>query len=502
MSKLGGGLIAYRILHEYRRAFSRDGTFQRRMGFLLNILLMPASAAVAWSLNARILSAVRSHVHADGDNPWPALAAGTALAGLLFFSVSVVELMREVAFAGDREMLQISPTSPQRALRYRLVMAVLRLLPFSVAFALFPVQFLFSFPFPGPWSAFLIPAAGLYFAWLLMLAVFSVLSALSVSRRLALRRHTVFMTLYLLVVLLSIPVSSAIVDRELWPTLVHRFGRLNSGALIPCALFFAMLASARFLYRRALVLWHAASKSEEPVGRLGRTYAGRHTDFAREASRALFQKDMKDLIRNPAYRQAMVACGVLLIFVAWSQWHAAVTASSWRRMMTCLSFLYLIPLFISGRTVALELRMLDFYRLVLPKAERLLDLKLKIHAGVNYLIVLGLSVPVFAITGSRGNRYDFSCFILAVGLFVPVLTMLVISLGAFFPHLSPAPHPIGMRLKGIILYGLLALPLYSFLLNRMHAGTAVYSAVLVPLTLFLYCRARRSVGRATSSSED
>ncbi len=501
MSKLGGGLIAYRILHEYRRVFSRNGTFQKRAGLLLNILLMLASVAVAWSLNARILSAVHSHVNADGENPWPALVVGTALAGLLFFSVSLVELMREIAFAGDREMLQISPTSPQSALRYRLVMAVSRLLPFSAAFALFPVQFVYSFPFRGLWSAFLIPAVGLYFAWLLILAVLSTLSALSVAQRLALRRHTVFITLYVLVVLLGVPVSSAIVDRELWPTLVHRFGHLIPGAWMPGALFFAMLLSARFLYRRSLELWCEASKSEEPAGRLGRIYTRGRTYFARDASRALLQKDMKDLVRNPAYRQALVACGVLLILVTWSQWQAASTAGSWRRMMTCLSFLYLIPLFISGRTVALELRMLDFYRLVLPKVEHLLDLKLKIQAGVNCLTVLGLSVPVFVITESGSNRYDFPFFVLAVGLFVPILTMLVISLGAFFPHLSPAPHPVGMKLKGVVLYGLLALPLYSFLLNRMHAETAVYSVVLVPLTLFLYCRAKRSVGSATPFSE-
>ncbi len=501
MSKHGGGLIAYRILHEYRKVFSIGGTLRRRAAFLLYVLLTPASAAIAWALNARILSAVRSHIRADGDNPWPALAVGSALAGLLFFSVSLIELMREIAFAGDREMVQISATSPERALRYRLVMAVFRFLPFSVVFALFPAQFLLSFPLPRPWAAFVIPAVVLYFLWLFMLALFTVMSVLSVSLRLRVRRHTVFMLLYVLVVLLSIPVSSAIVDQELWPVLVHRLRHMSPGTWVLGALFFAFLVSTRFLYRRSLELWHEASKSEEPVGRLGRTYRGRHTCFPADAARALLQKDMRDLIRNPAYRQALVACGILLILAAWSQWKAAGTTGSWRCMMTCLSFLYLIPLFFSGRSIALELPMLDFYRLVLPKVETLMDLKLKTHTTVNCLTVVALSVPVFLLTAQGGNHCDFFYFILTVGLFVPLLSMLVISLGTFFPHISPVPHPFGIKLKGIVLYGLLALPLYSFLLNRMYVGTAVYSAALVPLTLLLYCRAKRSIRGETSFNE-
>lgn len=160
-------------------------------------------------------------------------------------------------------------------------------------------------------------------------------------------------------------------------------------------------------------------------------------------------------------------------------------------MFACLALLYLVPLMTSARTVALELRMLGFYRLILPKLEYLLDLKWRAQAVLNCLIVALLAFPYFLFVRQGPKPCEAAYFTGCVVVYVPVLTMLALALGTFFPARTVSINPIGMNKWGIILYALLAIVLYSFLLNYMFLDILIYSLFLIPLTLLLYLGARR-----------
>jgi hypothetical protein len=160
-------------------------------------------------------------------------------------------------------------------------------------------------------------------------------------------------------------------------------------------------------------------------------------------------------------------------------------------MFACLALLYLVPLMTSARTVALELRMLGFYRLILPKLENLLDLKWRAQAILNCGIVSLLTLPYFLFVRQGPRPYEAAFFAGCVVVYVPILTMLAIALGTFFPARTASMNPIGMNKWGIIFYILLAIILYSFLLNYMFLDILIYSLFFLPLTLLLYMGARR-----------
>ena len=92
--------------------------------------------------------------------------------------------------------------------------------------------------------------------------------------------------------------------------------------------------------------------------------------------------------------------------------------------MAALSMIYMAPLFVSARTVSLEYRMIGFYRLVLPKVERLLDLKWRAQAVVNCLIVGGMAMPFFLLVRQGAKSFEPAYYAAAAIVYVPLLTML------------------------------------------------------------------------------
>jgi hypothetical protein len=203
---------------------------------------------------------------------------------------------------------------------------------------------------------------------------------------------------------------------------------------------------------------------------------------------AIFQKDLRDLIRNPVYRNCLLANYLLLLVGLWAQ---ARQASSGRLLMTTLPLVYWTPLIVSARTVSQECPLLELYRLALPRGYNLLDAKLFTQGVVNTILTLAASLPFFLLLRPGFHPSSVLLFTGASLLYVPVLTALALALGTFFPELSVTPGLLGLKLKGFLLYCLMAVPLYAFLLNRMYLGTALYSMFLLPAIALLYAGARR-----------
>jgi hypothetical protein len=153
---------------------------------------------------------------------------------------------------------------------------------------------------------------------------------------------------------------------------------------------------------------------------------------------------------------------------------------------------------VSGRTVSLEFPLLELYQLVFPRGYSLLDAKLRAQGTVNILVSLAAAFPFFLLLRPGFQTFSALYFMAATVIFVPVLTALALALGTYFPDLSPGPSVLGMRLKGLLLYSLMAVILYSFLLNRMYMATVLYGVFLILVISPLYLGARR---RLDSSME-
>jgi hypothetical protein len=163
--------------------------------------------------------------------------------------------------------------------------------------------------------------------------------------------------------------------------------------------------------------------------------------------------------------------------------------------MMGLAFVYIVPFLFSARTVSLEFRMLQFYRLVFPSAGWVLDHKWKVQSVANILVVSVLAIPLFLLVRGGAKAFEPEYFLACMVVFVPLFTMLALALGTFFASTSNPPNAFGIKPVGGIIYFLLAITLYSFLLNYMYLGTLLYSLFLIPLTVFLYIQARKSLSR-------
>jgi hypothetical protein len=139
--------------------------------------------------------------------------------------------------------------------------------------------------------------------------------------------------------------------------------------------------------------------------------------------------------------------------------------------------------------------MLQFYRLVFPKPGWVLDQKWKFQSVLNMLVVTVLALPLFILVRGGAKSFESIYYACCLVVFVPLFTMLSLSLGALFASTSTPPNPFGIRPLGGAIYFLLGIALYSFLLNYMYLGTLLYSLFLIPLTVILYIQARKSLSR-------
>jgi len=119
--------------------------------------------------------------------------------------------------------------------------------------------------------------------------------------------------------------------------------------------------------------------------------------------------------------------------------------------MLSLTLIYMVPLFLSARTVSLEFRMLGFYRLVMADLKRLLDAKWRAQWIVNCTIVAALALPFFLLVDRGPQSFEPAYFAAIVVVYVPLLTMLAIALGTLFLHVSEAPSLFGLSPWGFVL---------------------------------------------------
>lgn len=482
-------LVFCRALDEMRRVFRfpRDGF--RIVRFLAFILSVPLSVGVMWQLYHALTAFVRSHLRDLGGSAFGPLAAGTAAVGFLVIMGAGSELFREIGNSKDHDLLQVCPVRPARIAAYRVVTALARTAPFSLALVLYPYYYIWSF-----WSSIqaliLLLLVSCFFGWGVVFALCAAVSLLTM-RASCLPRHATLLIFNVALVLISFLVFYPLFDRDGWSGTMHRLNIRQPSVVILLLLLLFFVLSAWMMLRRVLRLWPRIRQEASSVR--PKAFLPREPSlFSISNHWAIFQKDFKDLARNPVYKISLAMALLLFPMVLWSQWKAgAGSPTSWRRMMACLSFLYLVPFMVSARTVSLELRMLGFYRLVLSKLARILDLKWRAQSILNCLAVAALSLPYFLFIRPGPRPWEPLYFAVCVVAYVPLFTMLAIALGALFPVSSAGANPIGMNKWGIVIYMMLAVPLYSFLLNYMIAGILIFSVFLIAATLLLYFGARR-----------
>jgi len=483
------GLIYCRTLDELRRVHGPYKQISQFVRIALPLLAFPLSVFVMSQVYRSIVEVVRSHMQLEGERVFGLFVAGTLAVGCLVFLAASSELFREIADAKDRDFLKLCPLAPPRVMGYRIVLVCCRTVVFLPALILYPFYYVWSLYDPGR-AAVLTAVAASFIAWCGLLSLW-VATYVAARRELRFSRKSILLAFNIVITMISLPVFYCMMDRNGWADWMRRFNAAEPSNPILLLFLVGFLVSGVLLFLGALRLW--------PEVRPEQAYAGcakiprrQGALFSEHGHWAILQKDFKDLIRNPAYKHGFLCCLMFFPLVLWAQWKSGASAApSSRRMMASLSLIYLVPALVSCRTVSIELRMLELYRLALPKLERLLDLKWRAQSILNCAIVGILAFPYFVYVRQGARAYEPLYLCGCVVAFVPLQTMLAIASGAFFPSRPGTLNPIGMGKPGIILYFGLSVILFSLLLNYLFLGVLIYSAFLVPLTLVLYLGARR-----------
>jgi hypothetical protein len=485
-------LIRYRALHELRRIFSPNGSMKQKLVFGASALMAASGPLVA----AHLCSVLCKRLP-PGGSPAVFIFPGTIIAFLLCYLTLIPELLREIGFARDLELLRVAPVRPAEWIAYRLLSALYRNFGPEASVIAFPVYcaWMFSKDRYHLWfHLLLIIACSLC---LFLLSLWTSVVFLCISDRWGISRHVLFAGTSLVLIAGSCSTLPYLIDPGGWSGFARRSqGYMISTGCLSAALIL-LIISACLAWKSTVQLWPLASKPAERRTRRLREFLGQGSLFSTDHSLAVFQKDLKDLARNPSYRYNLLICIVLLSYMAIVGWLKSPPPGkpTWARLMFALSFVYIVPFLFSARSVSLESRMLQFYRLIFPSAGWVLDQKWKVQSLLNILIVSILALPLFPLVHGGAKSFEPAYYAGCVVVFVPLLTMLALALGTFFASTSTPPNVFGIRPLGGMIYFLLAIVLYSFLLNYMYPGTLLYSLFLIPLTAFLYIQARKAISR-------
>lgn len=505
-------LLRYRMLHECRQAVR--GTSRVKLKLLLMVLGPAIGLFMVGGYFAFLLKSAGPLLSAGDLSLRRVLEVSLLAAGAMTFLIILSDTLREVWFASDSEMLAIAPISLHVSVAYRSLFAVLREAPWVALFLILPVMTVSAFPQARLATELLIVfLVVLYWAWLAAAALCVASLILAASNRWRLGRHGLYVALYLLDIAIMLYVLSALQTPTGWLEGAGKFNPSGWFALLPLrqiaavtvqvhskgflmpllqvAALIATLGCPPFLFYFAAVrLWPWAERPASATSRAGGAFSSRRLSplFSTNRSWAIFQKDLKDLVRNPAYRSSLIATLLLLIIGLWTQ--ARQPASSKQLRMT-LALIYMPPLLVSARAASLEYRLLELYKLVLPCRYNLLDAKLRTQAVINVIATIVAALPLILLLKPGFETFTVLYFVGAAILFVPVMTALALALGTYFPDLSSGPSMLGVKAKGYLAYLLLGACLYSFLLNRMYLGTGVYFVFLTAITAALYLGARK-----------
>lgn len=482
-------LIYYRTLDELRRVYGPHKRISQFARLGLPLLALPLSVLAMSQVYHSIVAVVRSRMQPGGESVFGLFIAGTLAVGCLAFLGTSSELFREIAGAKDLDFLKLCPLPPLRVMAYRIVLVCCRSVFLLPALILYPFYYIWSLYDSGR-AAVLTAVTASFVVWCGLLSLWVAIYVASL-RELRFSRKSILLAFNIVIMLVSLPIFYCMMDRNGWNDWMRRFKVEEPSNPILLLFLAGFVVSGVLLFLGALRLWPEVRR-EQVYG--GRAKIPRHRGvlFSKHGHWAILQKDFKDVIRNPAYKHGFLCCLMFFPFVLWAQWKSgAAAAPSSRRTMAILSLIYLVPALVSSRTVSIELRMLGLYRLALPKLERLLDLKWRAQSILNCAIVGILAFPYFVCVRQGARVYEPFYLCGCVVAYVPLLTMLAIALGTFFPSRPGTLNPIGMGKPGMILYFGLSVILFSLLLNYMFLGVLIYSAFLAPLTLVLYLGARR-----------
>jgi hypothetical protein len=487
------GLIFTRVLHEWRKICRPDGPIRQKLFFFASALGVPILILFTWQTCKMIFK----HLPPAGE-PTVFVVPGILASMLLFYLFLLPELIREIGFAKDLELLRVAPVSTPHWIGYRLVMSLLRIMGFGALVVTFPLYCAWSFsknPFHLVSFLFLIIAC---YACLSLLALWTSVYVLHVCNRLRVPRHALFILMSAVLIAGTCLAIPYLLDSASWSKLAHRSSGYDIKSDYLVGFLLLLVVSGYLAYRSTLRLWPNASKPEDHGIRRPRVPFGPRRLFSANHTWAIFQKDLKEHCRNPNYRYSLLVCALLTLYVAAANWIKASSAGphSWARSMVGLSYIYLIPFFFSARTVSMELPMLQFYRLVYSDPGWVLNHKWRVQSVLNCLVIFALAVPLFFVIGGGAKALEPVYYVCCVIVFTPLFTMLALALGTFFASASIPPNAFGIRPLGGVIYFLLTIIMYSFLLNHMVLGAALYSLFLFPFTVFLYFQARTSLSRS------
>ena len=294
------------------------------------------------------------------------IGAALLASGALVFLVSCAEIMQQLWFAKDQELLATAPIGRSAHIAYRWFFAVLRSAPWAAVFLSLPVLAASALPSAGIGSvAWALALCAVYWAWLAFAALCAAALIVAAANRWRLERHACFVILYLL----QIGAVALIISYRLTPSAWFSFaGSCEShgmAALLPhhqlaSIMVMAPMPEIPAVALRAVLLigtlvstslacclvtlriWPWANLPGAILDRDSRASRvhSRHSTFSTSRSWAIFQKDLCDLIRNPVYRNCLLANYLLLLIGLWAQ---ARQASSERLLMTTLPLMYLTP---------------------------------------------------------------------------------------------------------------------------------------------------------------
>ncbi len=503
-------LLRYRLLHEYRYALR--GTACRRLKSLLLVLAPLFGLFVVAAYYAILVQSSAPLLSAGDGSRRRVLEASLIVGGAIAFLIMFMEMLQQLWFARDGEALAIAPVSNAIGVAYRSLFAVLHGAPWIVLFLSFPLLVVFAFPRTRMATDFLILILLIaYWIWLASCAACAASLVAAAANRWRLGRHGLYVALYLFQIMIFIYVFVSLEAR--WPTLAGRLDLPAWSALLPPHQLAAIAIGTRhagllgsmsavvsltaslgcpplLCYFAAVRLWHWASRPAAATKRENRIVCPRSHSlpFSNNRSWAIFQKDLRDLLRNPMYRNSLVATFFLLATGLWAQARKPAAAPL---LAATLALIYTVPLFISGRAASQEYGLLEFYKLVLPSSFSPLDAKLRCQTVVNWALTLAAALPFFLLLRPGFQMFTVLYFAGAAFLSVPVFTALALALGTYFPVISNVPSALGIRLKGFVIYTLLGAIFYSLLLNRLYLGAGICLVFLAAASTVFYRCARR-----------
>lgn len=530
-------LCYYGIISRFRKSVGPGSSVRDRIKFAL-ALATPVAVFLGMVGVYRLMSEhfVAQHL-GQTDAAVGALQAGTLAVTILTFSLTFMEVLRDFGFAPDAELFALAPLPIHRWILYRLLSVAIRSLPWSATLLAFPIIFTLSsthHPRSVKLLISLILFFVLYWVWIVAAALFGALGALVFAARSRISRSSAYALLWLLFIGVTTTTTYCFIDPDQWMPLAQKYERGSSWIWIlpshqigtairldaaghPLSAHLHRFAAIATMVITGIAFWRwslrlgrcaitpiLSQESPAPVVRLriGKPH------FASRLSWMMLQKDIKDLLRNPSYRHSLVATCILLPLALWAQARSVPPASGGppsRLMFSVLSLIYLVPFFFSMRAFALEHRLLDLYRITLPRASRVLTLKLTIQTVVNGALAGILAIPFFSLLVPKARLLEVSYFAVAVIVYLPIFTMLAIALGTLFPQVGDPPGAFGASKKGILIYFAVNVFIFAFQLETyrqlvsggnfgvMLAGTFAATIALVICVLMLFARARMKV---------